>query len=35
LGDSPAWDCVDQWELRNEKEAHEQFVAGLEDECND
>ena len=31
LGDSPAWDCVDQWELRSSEEAHEQFVAGLED----
>lgn len=35
LGDSPAWDCVDQWELRNETEAREQFNRGLEDVCND
>ena len=31
LGDHNNFECVDQWEIRNKKEAHEQFVAGLED----
>ena len=31
LGDSPAWDCVDQWELRNLKEAHAQFTLFCDD----
>lgn len=35
LGDHNNFECVDQWELRSETEAHEQFVDGLEDECND
>ena len=32
LGDHNNFECVDQWELRSKAEAHEQFVAGLEDE---
>ena len=35
LGDHNNFECVDQWELRSPSEAYEQFVTGLEDECND
>ena len=31
LGDHNNFECVDQWELRSETEAREQFAAGLED----